>query len=183
MKYTVLLFLITITLSCNNSKQSVVVGQKLYFDLEKYITNDIAFNQKHNIKENKKIEINGKLDEQINANVDWQKEMSLIEECDINKANWIGKYLIDSIWKADSILLSIQYIAKDTKIPVKKMTVFYDAVANPEKIIIQKKIKSILFDTEQQIEYVPTKSFSINAQQKAFFMNDFNSKVSVNFIQ
>lgn len=182
MKYTVLLLLITITLACNNKKHSVAVGQKLYFDLEKYISDDIAFNKKNKIKENKNIDINGKLDEQINENVDWQKEMSLIEECDINKANWIGKYRIDSIWKEDSILLSVQYTATDNKIPVKKMTVFYTAT-HPAKIIIQKKIKSILFDTEQQIEYVPTKSFSINAQQKAFFMNDFNSKVSINFIQ
>lgn len=181
MKYCSFLILL-IFISCNKKTSTTDTNAIVYFDLNKYLNIDIANNQKNNIKEKKEIEINNKKDEQINTNVDWQKEMKLLAECDINKPNWIGKFQVDSAWQNDTTLLSIQCLALDKKIPVKKMTVFFDSNKQPNKIVILKKIKSLLFDTEQQIEYFPAKSFTINAQQKAFFMNDFNSKVSITFI-
>ena len=156
--------------------------EKTYFDLSKIVQADIDSNSKNNCGEEKLINVNNHQEKQTIATVDWTKEMELLLDCDINKPSWKGKFLVDTIWKQDTTLLSISYRALTDKIQVRRMYVQYNNDNQIANITVNKRIKSFLFSNEQQIIYQPTKSFKINSQQKAFYMNDFASEVEVKYL-
>ena len=179
------LFVITIFLiACQNRPKGTesLSTEKTYFDLTKLVQTDIDTNTKNNCGESKTINVNNQMEKQTIAAIDWTKEMQLLLDCDINKPSWKGKFLVDTFWKQDTILLSIAYRALTDKIQVRSMFVQYDNNNQVANIAIRKKIKSFLFSNEQQIIYQPTKSFKINSHQKAFFMNDFISEVEVKYL-
>ena len=179
-------FIITILffVSCKNesTKTESASTEKMYFNLTKIVQADIDSNSKNYCGEEKTITVNNQMEKQTLARIDWKKEMQLLLDCDINKPSWKGKFDADTIWKEDTTLVSISYRALTDKIQVRRMYVQYNNDNQIANITINKKIKSFLFSNEQQIVYQPAKSFKINSQQKAFYMNDFISEVEVKFL-
>ena len=168
-------------LSCNQKDETTQKQTKelMYFDLLTIIQKDLKINSSMNCKEEKTVIINQKKEKKSSDSVNWENEFQLLMDCDINKPNWIGKF--DSIISDDGQKLT--YFANSSKIPVKKMTIQYDKKTNrAQMIIIDKKVATLLFTNEQQIIYIPGKSFKITAKQSAIFMNDFNSDVEIKYL-
>jgi hypothetical protein len=154
----------------------------MYFNLAKIVQTDIDSNTKNSCGEEKIINVNNKQEKQTINSLDWQKEMQLLLDCDMNKPSWKGKFNVDTLWKQDSTMYSITYYSLSNKIQVKRLCVEYANNNEIATITIDKKINSILFSNRQQIIYQPGQSFTVSSQQKAFFMNDFNSEVEIRYL-
>lgn len=180
LKYIIPVFCLILIYACSQKNEHQNnASSKVYFDLKHLVQADIDSNNKLQRTEIKSITINGKSETKQLDKVDWQEEMQLLLECDINKTDWQNKFLVQN----DSLLHRISYISLSSKIPIKKMILQFDSIQQ-EKIIsieIEKRIASVLFSNDQKIYYYPFHSFKINSAQKSFWMRDFNSEVEIKY--
>jgi hypothetical protein len=75
----------------------------------------------------------------------------------------------------------LQYRALSNKVSIRSLSIIY-ANQQIKKIIIEKKIKSVLFSTSQLINYIPKFGFIIRGEQKALFMTNFDLNVDVKYL-
>lgn len=182
MKYLLIITIFLIACQHKQMKEESVIATTSYFDLADLVQTDIRNNTKNSCSEEKIINVNNQLEKKTINTLDWQKEMQLLLDCDINKPSWKGKFKVDTLWKQDSSLLSITYHTLSNKIQVKRIYIQFANDNTIANITIDKKISSILFSNRQQIIYQPSKSFTVSSYQKAFFMNDFNSEVEIKYL-
>lgn len=176
------IFILIIVFACNQNKDAKNIKQTTAenFDITKLVAEDIHNNQLENKKAKKTITINDKQETQIQDSVDWSKTLDVLLECDINKENIKHLYTQNYIHELDSVAVEM-YNATSTKTPIKSMYI-YRKRNETEKIIIHKEIKNLIFSSEQDIEYIPTKLLKIKATQHAIFMQDFKSNIEISFL-
>jgi uncharacterized protein YggU (UPF0235/DUF167 family) len=122
MKYLLIITLFFVACKKEQKNEDSTSLDKKYFDLVKIVQADIDNNSTNKCGEEKTVSINGKPESKKIDTVDWQKEMQLLLDCDINKPSWKGKYNVQIL--NDS--LKYLYIAVSTKIPVRQLTVNYE---------------------------------------------------------
>ncbi|MDB5227648.1 MAG: hypothetical protein JWN78_1841 [Bacteroidota bacterium] len=164
--------------SCNEQQPGKNAGEKLYFDLAAVVQKDIDSNSAHHCGEEKSVLVDHVTEVKTISDVDWKKELLPLSECDINKPAWKTKFSVDTIKNTEGT--KIQYHALSDKINVRSMMV---SIKNNEveKIIITKKINSIIFSSDQRVEYFPGKGFSVRGEQKAAMMKNFEINVDVKY--
>jgi len=174
------IFILMIAFACNQNSTETKNQTINNFDITKLVEEDIHNNQLENKKAKKIITINDKQETQIQDSVDWNKTLNVLLECDINKENIKHLYNQNYIHELDSVVVEM-YNATSTKTPIKSMYI-YRKKNEIEKIIIHKEIKNLIFSSEQDIEYIPTKLLKIKATQRAIFMKDFKSNIEISFL-
>jgi uncharacterized protein YggU (UPF0235/DUF167 family) len=117
MKYLLIITLFFVACKKEQKNEDSTSLEKKYFDLVKIVQADIDNNSTNKCGEEKTVFINGKPESKKIDAVDWQKEMQLLLDCDINKPSWKGKYNVQIL--NDS--LKYLYIAVSTKIPVRQL--------------------------------------------------------------
>lgn len=176
MRFLVPIFILLV--SCQQETKKIS-SEKIYFDLEKLVRADIERHTVNNCAEEKNITINGKNESKQIDTVDWEKELQLLLDCDINKPDWIGKYDVQVLNDSQKYI----FTANSSKIPIRSLTVIYEQKGGEvSSVEIVKKISTALFSNEQQITFLPDKSFNIKACQSALFMKDFNSEVEIKYL-
>lgn len=151
------------------------------FDIKPIVQKDISYNQQNNCTQKKVITINNKQDILNLENIDWAKDLQILLDADINKKDWQDKFQKQTDTINNEIITKYSSFSK--KIPVKKMLVISDTTNNISSIHIERMINGGLFSSEQVIDYIPTKQFSVKSIQKAFFTKDFKSDIEIYFIR
>ena len=146
-------------LSCNQRKAAEANTDFLYFDLKGYFAKEISRLQKLNPTINKTVSINGETENKVTTIADWQKELAIFVNADINKTSWKGSFKIGRENGADI------YFSDSKKIPVKKVLVEKtDSKINKIEVIIDNK--NILYQSEDTLTYYPDSLYQIKKQQK-----------------
>jgi hypothetical protein len=101
---------------------------------------------------------------QFNADqIDWQKELKLFAEANINKTTFVGKYEV--IESKDSVI----YIAKDSSLSVKK-TIIVTENSKLKVVIIKQKSSNFFYTTNRLLqlnfENNQMSSYQIQGSQK-----------------
>jgi hypothetical protein len=167
--------------SCRENEPPISSENKIYFDLTKIIKDDIRHNTINNCAEEKTVYIQYHKETKKIDTIDWQKELQPLLECDINRPAWKGKFYIDTIPNDLMHDTTLQYRALSNKVSIRSLSIIY-ANQQIKKIIIEKKIKSVLFSTSQLINYIPKFGFIIRGEQKALFMTNFDLNVDVKYL-
>ena len=100
--------------SCQSTTSKPVGGlEKPYFDLKSYFENEkTRLAAISNFK--KTTVVDGKEETKQLETINFDNELRIFAEADINRPAWFDKYLIDSILQ-DGNLTRIDYTAKDVK--------------------------------------------------------------------
>ncbi len=174
---SVLILSLCMLMACKN-EQPTSSTKLVYIDLKSVVQSDIDSNTKNQKKETKIITMNGTQESQQLDSVDWQKEMELLLNCDINKSDWKDKFTTQNIASENKIV----YTTNSSKIPIKKMSIYFlDSTQKVKYIEVEKETSTILFSNKQHIIYYPFQSFKINTQQKLLFMRDFNAEIEIKY--
>lgn len=175
-----LVLLIGITACKNKNKQEAGTGSPNFFDLKTVVNADIKNLTANKCSIKKDVVIDGKSESQLLGSVDFEKELQPLIDCDINKAAWKDKFLVDSIESNGE--KSIHYSALSDKVNIKSMRIIMDERNEVKKIEIRKEIRSFTFSFDSEIEYFPGKGYDINTAQKAFLIHTFAMQVHATFI-
>lgn len=171
------------TFSCKPNKQNHVATSGEYFDLSALVREDINYNKAHECAEEKTVYLNGRHETRKLDTVNWDEELDILLNCDINLPAWSGKFKVDSTATtiANPGCMQYFYRSTDKKIPINSLTVNKDSLHRIINVIIQKQVKSILFSHRQSIEYIPRVGYSLRSEQKTNLFNSLSINVDIKY--
>lgn len=175
-----LLFLLTTLLSCQGDLSGdSTSNQGDFFDLKNFFKTEFQqLADKHKVE--KTTRINGVEETKQFDKINFEEELAVFLNSDINKISWLDKYQVDSVFNTQNLLTEIRYTAIDEKLRTKKMVITYaeDAV---NSIYIRNASKNIITDAEQILDYSPKTGYQISSRQKVIFSPEKNLAVTVKF--
>lgn len=157
-KLCILVFALAL-FSCREQQSDNANTSLPYFDIKGYFNSESIRLQKQNPAVNKTVSVNGTGESQTVTINDWQKELAIFANADINKNSWKGSFTTDKI--ADSTV----FTSDNRKIPVKKVTIVRDN-SNVKKVEIIIDNKNILFQSHDTLTYFPDSLYQIKKLQK-----------------
>ncbi len=180
-KFIVIFLFIAIgSTSCEELANQSLPNDVVFFDLKAFMTQEInrLNSQKPTVK--KTTGVNGQTETKTLQLKDFQTELKIFQEADINKLAWIDKYQADSVFVGNQ-LLSIAYTAMENKLTTKELKVdFKDGVVS--KIHVATKASSIVTDVEKQLIYEPDIRYSILSKQNTTGSSPNEVKVEGEFL-
>ena len=166
-----ILFLSVIFSSC---KDNSTVSIKKYADLKGLFENQISILNKTKPSVTKTWAIGGKTETKSTNDIDWEKELSLFKEADINKSAYLKSY--DSLISDDKTIYSLK---KSENLPIKRIEIVGNMI--PSHISILSKTDNYLFKStsEYKIDFSDkkVKNYSVFTVQKMFFGKPDSSKI------
>lgn len=138
--------------------------EDIYFSISPFIDNLANELENKNAALSKQALLNGKQDSSLIQNVNWENELSIFKEAEINKTAYKGKIAVDSnVNKLGQQVLN--YKTDDKKIRVKSLSVTKDQNGNIQHIEIKMATKNTLYHSVQHLELFPDRGFNVSGAQ------------------
>lgn len=148
-----------------------------YFDLAGYIASETDRLAALKPTADKTITLNGITESQQLNTINFENDLRLFREADINKPAWLDKYVIQE--QALSAGHSITtYVAQDSSLTVRKLTVEEDQGV-PIKIDIVRHTGTVLSDGRHWLTYEPATGYQVVTSQTNRFGDNLEGTVSV----
>lgn len=148
--------------ACQKTKNTTSFEGVQFFDLKNYFEQEqqrLANTQK--IK--KRVTIDEKIEEKVVDYFNTEEEFVIFIDSDINKVSWYDKYEVDSLFE-DNNLTQIDYKAKDDQLKTSNLSIHFQN-NQVDSISILRKTTSMAATLKQQLNYMPSKGYSIVSSQ------------------
>lgn len=162
-KLLIVLFLFS---SCSSKPDEHAQQQKYFFDLAGYFKQQAtALNGKQVFKTVGKNKSTETKTVQIK---NWEQELQLFTECDINKPAWKDSY------QKNSTANVLTYTSKEPDLRVSSIKITFVGQA-PKKIEINTQSKNLLYHTTENLVFIPDSLYKITKHQKVILLglNDY----------
>jgi len=171
----ILIFLVS-TLSCTQQKQQGQLNQKPYFDLSRYFQQQAQYlaNKKQTVK--KTVSKNDLSEKKTLQLTSWTNELELFRSSDINKADWLNSYTVDSTVQL------ITYHSKDPKLRTKRIAVYKNPEGTIQRISILNSDKNWLYQSVEQLDYFPDSHYKISKKQTIRIMGENTYTIEGKFL-
>ncbi len=143
-KITTLFFLSFLCIACVPTTD-ISNAEKKYFDLTKFVQQQTEMLNAQKRKVKKQVNLSGQADEIQTDTLDWEKELALFREADINSPSLRDSYEISE----DKVNGIVIYTAKEEKQKVREISIIFGENNTVEKVNI-KEIK-IVFSEDNQL--------------------------------
>ena len=162
-----LLMLVMGLAACENPNQTSNAS-KTYFDLRGFMQTQITYLKKNNPKVKKTILSQGKPITKEVAIKDWEKELRMFVNADINKTALIGTYTIK---KAGN---TVTYTSKESKNTVQSLTVeMDDSKKQAKSVIVVAGNENLLFSSGTQLKLYCNKTANNQYQITSYEIKGF----------
>jgi len=156
-----------------------VVEEKPFFDVKGYFEQEMErLADKRNLT--KKAIYNGKEETKEVERIDFENELLIFSNTDINRTAWLEKYSTDSTFNTQKQLTSIEYKSLDDNLKTKSIRVEYlkNIVSTIEIMTVG---SSAVSNTKNYLKYSPTAGYSIKSKQDVKFVSENDIDVQVIF--
>lgn len=137
-----------------------------YFNLADYFGEEAQRLQGVNPEVIKTVIKDGKAEEQHVHLSDWRDEFALFIDADINKPAWQHSYQVDS---TDT---SITYTRTDSTLRTESIAIKKTNAGKITHIHITNRVRNMLYQTEEQLDYYPDSLYRIVKQQHVRFLGE-----------
>lgn len=150
-----------------------------FFDLEAYMQGQIDSLQALNPEVRNTIELNDEVETHQLTDLNFEQELKLFQQADINKPAWVDKYEIEERRENDAV--RTYYNATDTTLAVQQMMV--DQIGKKVAIVfIDRQTGSFLSQGSQTLVYRPTEGYEIATSQSSKVGGEIEGLVVVKFL-
>ncbi len=156
------LSLVFLALSIAACQQKEISKKQLeYVDLQGFFSAEAKRLNKLKPTVLKTVGINNKSEHKLlNKSIDWEKELSVFKEADINKPAFKGMYKISRLPKKTI------YNALNTNALVQRIEVEWSVTKKPRGIRIFQLTKNMIYHATDTLSYYPDSVYSIHKKQK-----------------
>ncbi len=177
-----LLFLISIISTCQLEDGATnKIKSSVFFDLKDFFKQEAK--RLAEVKQiQKKVIINGQVEEQTIDSPDWEKAFRIFTQSDINKTSWFDKYQVDTSYHSDQSIASIAYRALDKSLKTRELDVQFSK-QQAQKIYILNEVNNPILRTQQQLTYEREKGYHVRSWQKQALAEERNLEIEVRFNQ
>lgn len=153
---------------------------KRYFDLIAYF--DQQDKKLENSTVNKTITLNQKTETKQLNHVNWQQELSVFADSDINKPAFRDSYQTDSTLIGDT--LRITYTARTPKLRTQTLRLdWLKSTQSIAAIAINNRVDNPLYQLSEQLYYLPLQAYSIKSQQKIRLLAPNKLEIKASMVQ
>jgi len=131
----------------------------VFFDLKGYMSGQVEALKVSKPRVKKRVSINGKSEEQLSDHINFEEELAIFINSDINKPAWSDKYSKDSSFVGGQ-LQNIRYLAKEEKLKTQMLQVSFSGGA-VSKIELKNRASAAIVTAEEVMTYTPGKGYSI----------------------
>lgn len=154
--------------------------QTTFFDLKGFFQDEAKYLKEKGTKIQKTIQHNQIKETQIITPKDWEKELLLFSESDLNKPSWKDKYLLDSTDRGNGLTL-LHYKATDESLSIQVLDVELKGT-DVHSILIVKKVSNQVYESQQHLTYIPRKSYSIKKSQDVTLFDKDDYSIEAKYI-
>jgi len=138
---------------------------KAFFDIDGYFDAEINALNSSTLKLKKDAKIDGKSESQTIEKPNWNTELKLFKDSDINKIAWVDKYSTEK--KSNSIV----YTTADSTLTTKRIQIDYKSAVTDNfedvvSILIINNTENVLYSSSEFLTYTPKSSISIIRNQQ-----------------
>jgi hypothetical protein len=156
----------------DNLKEGAV---KEYFDVKGYFENNIAQLKKQHRAITKTVVHNGTAESKKIEISNWETELALFAESDINKPAWKGSYT-----KFDSAGTVI-YTANNTDLRTRRIIICKREDGGINQLSIYNQVNNALYNTSETLNYYPDSAYTIEKYQKVKLLGANTYKITGKF--
>ncbi len=140
-------------------------GERLsFFDLEGYMRQQAQQLQDEQPKAVKSVSLDARVEEKVLSTLDYNKELELFSQADINRPAWRDKYTIDSVFNRAGMLEALTYEATDAKIPTRRLRIDFDR-GEVSRVLVEEFFSSAIADTRRELTFMPGLGYQITSVQ------------------
>jgi hypothetical protein len=173
-------FSLVFILGCaDNNQSSQKVENLVFFDLKGYFQSEIK--DLKNVRNITKItEVNGQKETLKLDSIDFESDLKIFSNADINKPAWSDKYSIDSIKNDAGHLSKLNYKALDPELKIDQLELTFE---NDEvsKVFVSKSLSSAISKVNEKLVYNPKSGYVIERDQEITISGRNDFKVEVKF--
>lgn len=170
-KFILLLSYAVLIVACTKNSTQNDSRIVTYFDLKTYFENEIQELNQNQKSVKKTVVYNNKKELHRFSNMNWEKELAIFKESDINKAAWKNSYTKDTILKNN--LRTIEYKAKESSLAIRYVSITEDLTNQKlTNITIRSINRNNLYNSFQVLNYKPGISYSIIGNQKVRLLKE-----------
>jgi len=161
----IVILLVLLLTACTETENTI--QSKQYYDLAGTLNEHISRLESKHPQVEKTVVIKDKQDKIVTSDIDWNKELELFLQTDLNKQSYQSAYTIQK----EENVISYQLKAGE-KMPVKQLIVKLDAKGLPQHIEAEMYAKNYLYESEKKLtadfESNHLKRYQITGYQQLF---------------
>jgi hypothetical protein len=165
MRYLSIILLLTI-ISCKQTKENA--PEPVYADIKTYFKSEADRLSKKKSLVFKTIRQNQTSESKNKVPIDWQNELSLFTESDINKSAWRNSY---NVIQTNN---QMSYNAKDANLRTREIRIDKDLNGNFKQIYIKNITKNNLYESIEVLIYIQDSIYRIEKMQDVFLLGKNN---------
>ena len=155
--------------SCSGAEQ---VRERKFVDIHGYVSDEIKHLEKQKVSVNKTVSRNGVSESKKNFSPDWNTELTLFSDSDINKPAWRDSYRVDS----DSNQTS--YTALDNKLRTRSILIKKNNSGKITELAIVNRTSNYLYSSSEELLYIPDSLYRIIKKQDVILLGKNNYEIS-----
>jgi len=160
--------------------ENVKTTHQTFFDINDFLEKEMT--QLSDLKSiKKKVEINGKVDEQVLEKFDLEKDLTIFRNSNINNIAWLDKYEVDSIMNNSGQLTELKYQATDPKLKTRELIISYSN-GKVKSFFIKNASENQVSELMQNLQYNSMKGYTVESNQKVSLSDEQSLKVEVNYL-
>jgi hypothetical protein len=177
--------LLLLTFSCTSDpaspKNEGEIDIAPFFDLAGYITAETERLTAAKTRVEKTITLNGETETQQLDAINFNNDLRLFREADINKPAWVDKYETQTETLSGSHKVTT-YLTRDSSLIVHRLMVEED-LGVTTRVEIDRKTGTVLSDGKHQLVYDPARGYSVTTQQTNRFGDDVEAEIRVEWLR
>ncbi|WP_158796751.1 hypothetical protein [Pedobacter sp. L105] len=175
MRNTIFLLLILLFFgSCNPAAPKKQSSPLTYFDIKGYFAKEAKRLKSLNPEIDKTVTVNQSAEHKKLKIADWQKELSIFSDADINKSAWQGLFKLHQTQDVKT------YISDNEKVPVKSLQVSYqNGKIHGIEILISNA--NSLYTSSDTLSYFPDSLYQVKKTQHITLLKEKNYRITGKF--
>lgn len=164
--------------ACVPEKTAEQVELTPYFDLEAFIDTEVDRLEAEYPTADKEITFNEATESHEDMTLDYEDELSIFRNADINRPAWLDKYRIDTLREGEQTIIT--YLAQDSTLSIRKLTVTQRA-AEVVRIEVDSRTGTVLSDGRRYLRYEPATGYLIDSYQDRRIGQSLDTRINVRF--
>ncbi|MFA4871270.1 MAG: hypothetical protein WC623_23930 [Pedobacter sp.] len=174
MRRTLLIPVILLVFSGCNPAEKSQKNDLSYFDLKGYFEKEALRLNKRNPVFTKTVMVNKSSETKKIQIRDWEKELSVFSEADINRSAWKGLFHIEKNMEQEV------YTSDDKKVPVKEVLITKRG-EKVQGIKILMRTNNMLYSSADTLSYYPDSLYQIKKKQEIRLLSEKNYIITGKF--
>ena len=175
----------SLTFLCSCSKDPAEVyyeNERYYYDLPAFISKQIANLKTKKQWVRKKVTKDGHSHIIERDDIDWNEELDVFMESDINRPAWRGEFKIDSI-SLERVYV-ITYKTENEEIPVKNVVITIDKDTKQcLQISVDRRTENFLYSSDQNLFFTTGEGYMMKGKLSVSYLFDSEYSIESEFVE